>query len=147
MAPSEQTDFWENQFVEPAGLLLSGGIRESDVVDGDEPVEVAGASSFGGSSGLSPPRGGRDKRRRAVDDDDVNPKKLATVSGYSRIHTVDENGHFAHHRQDRELCRGFQLGKCATTHPGTINCPSSSARVHQCNKCLALRSWRTRVRE
>ena len=69
-SPSEQSECWKNQFVEPAGLILSGGIREADVVDGDEPVEGAGASSAFVHSGSSPPRGGRDKRKRAADDDD-----------------------------------------------------------------------------
>ena len=44
ISPAEQAGFWKDEFVEPMGLILSGAIRESNVVDGDEPIE-AGSSS------------------------------------------------------------------------------------------------------
>ena len=131
VSPAEQADWWKNEFVEPAGLLLSGAIKESDVVDGDEPIE---SSSRGPPvATLSPPRAARNPGRHV----DEPPAKRARQSGVARSHRLDDSGLLTHNRQNKELCKGWQAGQCGPFNPRSIVCPVDTRNVHQCCKCLS----------
>ena len=56
--------------------------------------------------------------------------------GAERVNKKDGDGKYTHNRQDVELCRGYQTGKCTHT-VGSDGCGRDPKLAHQCSICLS----------
>ena len=129
--------YWFENFVEIAVIFKVDDTALDREMGTDAPIESRGRkrSISRARRDRSPPRTRNTRSTRGRDDGP--PSKRARQSGGSRAHNVDENGNYITNRQQVELCKGFNLGKCPLDKKN-IRCPEDQRRVHQCWKCLGI---------
>ena len=152
-----EAKWWKGQYEDPCLYITCDASELSYHVDSDAPVadkwtmpatssmmpdaaaaltstqtrgrKRARSSSSSSSSRAPARRSGKTKKKNRKQD-----KK--TTKGKVGFPAKDPaTGFYTHNRNDEELCKTFQRGKCQKTQGGN-RCPANSSFIHQCGKCL-----------
>ena len=122
-ALSNDSEYWREQFIEPATLILAHVKSLSSTLGGDAPVQAANL--------------GQSQVRTSPIETQTSSRSRALARPVVRRHEIGDDGLHTVNRNGRLLCQGFQTGECKAILPGTsMVCAKDDLRNHQCAKCL-----------
>jgi len=133
---ANDSEFWRNQFTEPALLIAAKVSRQDAYLEGDA---VIASQPFGidmplaGTGSASSAHADAPSKRGAKRQADDAPQKKNT-------HHKVTDGKFTHNRAGFPLCADFNAGTCdRETQAGkgtSQRCAKDKHSVHQCHNCL-----------
>ena len=130
----DKSEWWNEEFNEPANLVCSGAVTITNVVDGDAPIANTSAGFIKVPHNIDDGASDRPRGKRTHDQRpdrharDEPPMKRST--GTNRTHRVDKDGVYTHNRQNYKICEDFTAGKCKEARLRGL-CPVNE---HGCNK-------------